>query len=147
MKNTTVIVKKIYPIIETQIKKNLNAYKKYIGKFISDRSEDLYDIAPCRRIYFTQKDADDLCNTLKINIKDIHNLMQETYYASISAFNPAAAKDEITIILLCLLRYFWKTRDPKLIDLGIINLAFSGKFYPSIHYGFFKKVQPAIKIV
>lgn len=143
MKNTTVIIKKIYPIIETQIKKNLNAYKKYIGKFISDRSEDLYDIAPCRRIYFTQKDADDLCNTLKINIKDIHNLMQETYYASISAFNPAAAKDEITIILLCLLRYFWKTRDPKLIDLGIINLAFSGKFYPSIHYGFFKKVQPA----
>ena len=26
--------------------------------------------------------------------------------------------------------------------MAIVNMAFSGKFYPSIHYGFFKKVQP-----
>ena len=66
MKNTEAIVKKIYPIVETQIKKNLSNYKRYIGKFISDRSEDLYDIAPYRRIYFTPKDEDELFNTLKL---------------------------------------------------------------------------------
>ena len=73
MKNTEAIVKKIYPIVETQIKKNLSNYKRYIGKFISDRSEDLYDIAPYRRIYFTPKDEDELFNTLKIDKKVISN--------------------------------------------------------------------------
>ena len=29
-----------------------------------------------------------------------------------------------------------------MLDMAIVNMAFSGKFYPSIHYGFFKKVQP-----
>lgn len=142
MKNTAAIVKKIYPIVENAIKKNLNAYKKYIGKFISDRYEDLYAIAPYKRIYFTQKDEDDLFEVLKIDRKVISAYMQETYYASISSFNPAAAKDECTVVLLCLVRYFWKIRDEKNLDLSIINMSFSGKFYPSIHYGFFKRVQP-----
>lgn len=142
MKNTEAIVKKIYPIVEAQIKKNLSNYKRYLGKFISDRSEDLYDIAPYRRIYFTPKDEEELFNTLKIDKKVISNYMEDTYYAKIASFNPAAAKDEYTIILLCLVRYFWKARDSKMLDMAIVNMAFSGKFYPSIHYGFFKKVQP-----
>ena len=142
MKNTEAIVKKIYPIVEAQIKKNLSNYKRYLGKFISDRSEDLYDIAPYRRIYFTPKDEEELFNTLKIDKKVISNHMEDTYYAKIASFNPAAAKDECTIILLCLVRYFWKARDSKMLDMAIVNMAFSGKFYPSIHYGFFKKVQP-----
>ena len=142
MKNTEAIVKKIYPIVETQIKKNLSNYKRYLGKFISDRSEDLYDIAPYRRIYFTPKDEEELFNTLKIDKKVISNYMEDTYYAKIASFNPASAKDECTIILLCLVRYFWKARDSKMLDMAIVNMAFSGKFYPSIHYGFFKKVQP-----
>lgn len=142
MKNTEAIVKKIYPIVEAQIKKNLSNYKRYLGKFISDRSEDLYDIAPYRRIYFTPKDEEELFNTLKIDKKVISNHMEDTYYAKIASFNPTAAKDECTIILLCLVRYFWKARDSKMLDMAIVNMAFSGKFYPSIHYGFFKKVQP-----
>lgn len=142
MKNTTAILNKIYPLVESSIKKNLNSYKKYLGKFISDRSEDLYDIAPYRRIYFTQKDEDDLFNVLHIDRKNISAYLSDTYYASIASFNPAAAKDECTVVLLCILRYFWKIKDPKMLDLAIVNIAFSGKFYPSIHYGFFKKVQP-----
>lgn len=142
MKNTTAILNKIYPLVESSIKKNLNSYKKYLGKFISDRSEDLYDIAPYRRIYFTQKDEDDLFNVLHIDRKTISAYLSDTYYASIASFNPAAAKDECTVVLLCILRYFWKIKDPKMLDLAIVNIAFSGKFYPSIHYGFFKKVQP-----
>lgn len=142
MKNTNIIIKKIYPIIEVQIKKNLSNYKKYIGKFISDRSEDLYDIAPYRRIYFTQKDEEDIYAALKLDKNVIATYMKDTYYAGIASFNPAAAKDIPTIILLCIVRYFYKNRDNKLLDMALINMAFSGKFYPSIHYGFFKKVQP-----
>lgn len=142
MKNTTAILKKIYPLVEASLKKNTNKYKAYMCQFISVRSEDLYDIAPCRRIYFTENDTIELFKTLGIEYKTVSTYMQETYYAKISAFNPAAAKDETTAVLLCVLRYFWKIKDAKMIDLAIINLAFSGKFYPSIHYGFFKKVQP-----
>lgn len=142
-KNTEAIKKSIYPLVDSNIRKRVSNYKKYMGEFISARSEDLYDIAPCRRIYFTIKDEVELCKAINVDSKMVDGYLKNTYYASISAFNPAAAKDPVTIILLCLVRYFYLAKDDKNLDLAIINLAFSGKFYPSIHYGSFSKVQPA----
>ena len=140
--NTEVIVKKIYPIIEECMKKKTTAYVNYMGKFISNRHEDLYDIAPCRRIYYTLDDSNLMNSTLGINNRLVQEYLKDAYYASISSFNPAAAKDDTTVIILCILRYFYLKKDEKNLELAIINLAFSGKMYPSIHFGMFKKVQP-----
>lgn len=54
-----VILKKIYPLIEQAISRRVSQYKQYISKFIAARAEDLYAIAPYRRIYFTDNDRDE----------------------------------------------------------------------------------------
>ena len=46
MKDTTAILDIAYPEVESKIKANLNNYKKFISKFINDRSTQLYANAP-----------------------------------------------------------------------------------------------------
>ena len=144
MKSTEVIKKDIYPLISKNMDKCITAYKKYIGNFISVRSEDLYDTAPCRRIFFTNEDRAKFFNTIKVDSNQVANYLKNTYYASQANFNPAAAKDETTVAMLCVIRFFLlnKNKYSKELDMALINYAFSGKMYPSIHYSFFKKVQP-----
>ena len=61
-----VILKKIYPIVEQAISRRVSQYKQYISKFIAARAEDLYAIAPYRRIYFTDNDRDEFFRMLGI---------------------------------------------------------------------------------
>ena len=139
-----VILKKIYPIVEQAIARRVSQYKQYISKFIAARAEDLYAIAPYRRIYFTDNDRDEFFRMLGIQRSVIQRELRNTFYFSIPSFNPAAAKDETTITMLCIVRYFLMNRKKyyKELDLALVNIAFSGSFYPSIHYGSFQVVQP-----
>ena len=143
MKGTTALVSKLYPKIEASMKKNLNAYKQCIGRFIEKRHRELYDIGPCDRIYFGATDLEDFWNTVKIDVGEVNAIVKETYYDKIAAFNPRAAKDEFTVSMMMIVRYLYLNKMEKELELACIHLAFSGKFYPSIHYSSFPKVQPS----
>lgn len=142
-KNDKIVLQNIYPKISTSMNSNSTKFKKCVSEYIQSRSKELYDICPCDRIYFG---ADDLANFYKATNLDpnvIKNELVKTYYFNMSNFNPAAAKDEFTIAVLCIIRYFHLKRMKKEAELASIYLAFSGKFYPSIHYGRFPTVAPS----
>lgn len=134
MKTTSVIVDNIYPIIEKALPTHINAYRKNIQQFFQKRSSSIYAIAPYDRIYFGIDDINDLFDSIKVDKKEITQELQKTYYWSIANFNPRAAKDEFTITMMMIIRYFVMEYDMKNAELSSIYLAFSGKFYPSIHY-------------
>ena len=140
---TSIIAKKIYPIIQESFdKKNtITRYKKNIQNFIEARSKELYEIAPYTRIYFTQKDVDNFFRSVGFTENQIRNELKNTYYWNMR-FNPQAAKDPFTVAMMMVIRYFVLKDDQKNAELSAIYLAFSGKFYPSIHYSKFPTVQP-----
>ena len=136
-KVTRVAVNKIYPVIEKSLQRNTSAYKKNVQQFIQKRSGDLYDVVPVRRIPFGAEDIDSFFKAMKINKSDITNLLSETYYWNMN-FNPRAAKDEFTMCMMMVIRYFILKNKSTDAELSAIYLAFSGKFYPSIHSQKFK---------
>lgn len=136
-KVTRVIVNKIYPIIEKSMSKNHSMYKKNVQEFIKSRSADLYDTVPIRRIPFGTEDVDSYFKSLKINKNDITNELKNTYYWDMN-FNPRAAKDEFTVAQMMVIRYYVLKNKMTDAELASIYLAFSGKFYPSIHSQKFK---------
>lgn len=141
MKVTTAIVDKVYPVVSNAISKNQASYKKVLQTFFEVRSNDISDIAPFKRIYFSQSDADDFFNALKIKEEDIIEGLRYTYFWDMN-FNPRAAKDPFTEAVMMVIRYFVLKNDDKNAEISAIYLAFSGQFYPSIHYGKFPKAQP-----
>ena len=134
MKVTRVAVNKIYPVVEASLSKsaNVTAYKKNIENFIKARSTDLYDTVPMRRIPFLQDDIDDFFKAVKIDKNQITDFLSQTYYWNMN-FNPRAAKDEFTMTMMMVIRFFILKNRSKDAEISAIYLAFSGKFYPSIH--------------
>lgn len=142
-KQNDVILKELYPKVQTKIKNNQAKYKQMIGRFIEKRHKELYDIAPCDRIYYGLDDLEDYYKSTGFNENEILNILSKTYYADQANFNPRAAKDPLTVAQLCVIRYYFLGKKQKELELSCIYLAFSGKFYPSIHHGSFPKVQPS----
>ena len=136
-KVTKVAVNKIYPVVEKSMQRNTSAYKKNIQLFIQRRSEDLYDTVPVKRIPFTAYDIDLFFKSTKIDKNEITKYLSETYYWNMN-FNPRAAKDEFTMCMMMIIRYFILKNRNTDAELSAIYLAFSGKFYPSIHSQKFK---------
>ena len=134
MKVTKVAVNMIYPLVENSLSKsaNVTAYKKNIENFIKARSTDLYDTVPIRRIPFLPEDADDFFKAIKIDKSKITECLTHTYYWNMN-FNPRAAKDEFTVAMMMVIRFFILKNRTKDAEISAIYLAFSGKFYPSIH--------------
>ena len=134
MKVTKVAVDKIYPVVQNSLSKsaNVTAYKKNIEDFIKARSNDLYDTVPMRRIPFLAEDIDSFFNAVKIDKNQITEFLSQTYYWNMN-FNPRAAKDEFTMTMMMVIRFFLLKNNQKDAEISAIYLAFSGKFYPSIH--------------
>lgn len=143
MQNTDALVKELYPIVATKLTKNTNKLKQVIARFIEKRSESLYDICPCDVMFFGVDDIEDFYKNMDINIKDVTKILSKTYYYSIANFNPRAAKDEFTVTMLMVIRYFYMKKMKKELELATIYLAFSGKFYPSVHHGSYPVVPPS----
>ena len=141
-KMTYVAKQNIYPLVSKSLDKNTQKYKRNIQKFIEVRSKELYDIAPFTRLYFGANDINDFFKAIEISKNDIRDQLTKTYYWNMN-FNPAAAKDEFTMTMMMVIRYFIMKKDQKNAELSSIYLAFSGKFYPSLHYKYFKVVQPS----
>jgi hypothetical protein len=142
MKDTVSILKIAYPNVENAMKKNLSKYKQFISKFINDRSDLLYSNMPSKQIYFSQTDCDEFFRMSGIDESVIKTAIQGTYYYDIANFNPSYAKDETTIAMLCAVRYFKLKNMKKELDLALILLSFSGKFYPSVWYGSYPTNPP-----
>lgn len=143
MAQSDVLVKKLYPKIETKAKTNIGKLKQNVAKFIEVRGPQLYDIAPCDRIPFGGNDIEDFFKALGITENEVTEILSQTYYYPVANFNPRAAKDEFTVSALMLIRYFYLKKMTKETEIFMIYLAFSGKFYPSIHFGSYKVVPPS----
>ena len=141
--NTTAIKDKLYPLVDKALQKNEAKYKKCVARFIQKRATSLYDTGPNDRIIFGLEDANDFYTSIGITEAQIISCLQHTFYWDIP-FKPKAAKDPFTCAMMMVIRYYVvKANKPKDLELSCIYLAFSGKFYPSIHYGSFPNVVPA----
>ena len=142
--NTSVIKKKLWPIVNSAMEKpnTRKSYKDLINDFISNRANSLYDNIPCDRILCSEGEMDKLFNVLRIKKNDVRDIIEETYYGNITNFNPLAAKHEFTVTQLLVIRYYYLNKMQKDCELAILHLAFSGKFYPSLHYRSYPTVTP-----
>lgn len=143
--NTSAYLHKLYPKVEARLKSSTgkNAYKKCVSKFMSNRQAALYDTLPCNRILFGEQDAQELFKAMDITKGEVTEIILQTYYGNETNFSPKSAKDEFTILLLTIIRYFVVNKQNKEAELSMVYLAFSGKFYPSLHYRSFPTVVPA----
>ena len=144
-KDTNVIDTKIYPIVSSTLSKSLVKFKKVIGDFLNSRNQALYDTFPATRMVYGQTDADMMYDVFgyKGKEKELEGFLKETYYGSIANFNPRAAKNPLTVLMMCVIKYFFNKKDQKNLELAMIYLSFSGNFYPSIHYAIYPKALPA----
>lgn len=147
--NTSAIKKKLWPMVEAALDKPVvrTAYKKLINDFISLRTEYLYDTLPCDRLLCSELEMDKLFDILKIKKNEVKDIIDETYYGPVDNFNPLAAKHEFTVTQLLVIKYFMQNKMKKDCDLAVIHLAFSGKFYPSVHYRSYPTVTPVRHIM
>ena len=141
VQDSEIIGKKIYPIIASALKKNDAKFKNNIKKFIQDRHEQLFAVAPYDRIFFNQTDIDNMFKSLDISESSIRALMMETYYWD-KPLNPQCAKEPYVETLMCCIRYYLKNNDLKYATLTCTYLAFTGKFYASVHGAAFPTVAP-----
>ena len=144
-KDTHAIKDHLYPSIEKAFSssKVKNDYKKYVNDFFSKRDEEVYDSLPCSRILCSEDEMDGLFKVLGVIDKsEVTSIIGETYYSKISNFNPKAALHEFTVTQLCVIRYFLMKNMQKERDISMLLLAFSGKFYPSLHYRSYPTVVP-----
>ena len=142
--NTSAIKNKLWPLVKSAMDKpNIKtAYKKLVNDFIANRADALYDTVPCDRLLCSEAEMDKLFDVLKIEKSDATEAIAATYYGPVKNFNPLAAKHEFTITQLLIIKYFAEAKLKKETELAIIHLAFSGKFYPSVHYRSYPTVVP-----
>lgn len=140
--DTTAILKEAYPEIEAKMKKNLNKYKQCVSKFISNRTEVLYANAPMQKMYFGESEIEDLYKMTQIDRKSVEKAISHTYYYSIADFNPRYAKDDFVVSMMCIIRYLRTHHYKKELELAMIHLACSGKFYTSAFHASFPITDP-----
>lgn len=147
MKDTTALLDTAYKECENKIKNNMSTYKKWLSKFMNVRSKQLYANAPYEQIYFTANDVAEFFSATKIDREKVNDAIHHTYYWEVSNFNPSYAKDDCTMTMLCLVRYFKLKNMKKELELALISLCFSGKMYPSVWYGSFPVTAPQENIM
>ena len=141
MKYSSVIADKIYPIIEKSLVKNTKQFKDCIGRFVTSRYNELYDDGPYHRIYFGKNEMDDFYNSIKVSENEILAHLQNAFFWDMD-YNPPQIKEPFTVAVLCCIRYYLIKNNKKMAELSAIYLAFSGKFYASVHANSWRKFPP-----
>lgn len=142
-----VVVENIYPLVEENMKNKTTALKSCIERFVHKRQDALYDYAPIDRIYFHKSDIDDFFKSIGIDENTVSEFLSSLYYWKNDELQ--ACKDEFSLTCLMVLRWLLinKASDKNLIELTAIYLAFSGKFYASCHYNFWKHYTPSREVM
>ena len=143
MKITEVIDKQIYPIVQGTLSKSITKWKALMSKFMNARATSLYDTFPATRCTYGQQDADELYSIFGKTERELQEIINKTYYSQIPNFNPRTAKSPVTVLGICIIKYFLSKNDKANLEVAIIYLSFSGGFYPSIHYGSYPTAVPA----
>lgn len=143
MKITEVIDRQIYPIVQGTLSKSITKWKALMSKFMNARATSLYDTFPATRCTYGQQDADELYSIFGKTERELQEIINKTYYAQIPNFNPRTAKSPVTVLGICIIKYFLSKNDKANLEVAIIYLSFSGGFYPSIHYGSYPTAVPA----
>ena len=81
--NTSAVLKNVYPLVEKAMNTHKNQWLKCMSKFMSARSEMLFDTMPCDRIVFSKDDEDELFKALNLSQREVENGLHDTYYSSI----------------------------------------------------------------
>ena len=138
--NTSVIRDTIYPKIDRVLSTTtgVKSFVKTVGDFINDRNDALFTVLPINRIPYTSQERDTMYKVFQITNTELKNAVDNTYYGDINKFNYRVAQDPLTILMMCVIRYFILKKDQKKLDLAIIYICFSGKYYPSIHFASFR---------
>lgn len=142
MNDSNVLLKKLYPLVSKCLDKNDNKFRANIAKFMNSRHDLIYDIAPYDRIYFNQTDIDLMFQSLGITEKEVTDIIKECFFWDIP-YNPGCAKEPYVEVLMMCIRYYIKNNKSKFAELTTIYMAFSGKFYASIHSSSFPTVAPS----
>ena len=95
-------------MVEAGLKKNYNKWKHCMANFMQKRSAMLFDTMPCDRIYYYDDDANELLDAINVSKAEVETALHDTYYWNIEPFKPSSAKDPVTIVILCIVRYFLK---------------------------------------
>ena len=141
MKTSTAIQTIAYKSVTKDF--NMTKYKRYVSSFLEARTTELYDTCPCDRIFFRSTDYELYWSGTGFKEQDMKTSIDNSYFGSMRDFNPRAAKDPLTIAQICIVRMFLMKGDQKEAQLAGVYLAFSGKFYPSIHYASYPKTPPS----
>ncbi len=141
--DTKAILKEIYPTVSAKLKTNSNKYKQCVGRFINTRADVLYANAPYTKMYFAEDDIADYYKSTGIDRKIVGAGINNTYYYPIKAFNPRYAKDDFVVSMICTIRHYLLAKDKKNLELSLIYLAASGKYYTSIFSRSFPNFDPA----
>jgi hypothetical protein len=136
-----IIGKKLYPIVEKALQKNDSKFKANIKKYFQDRHEQLFAIAPYDRIFFNQIDIDNLYKSLELTELEITQVMKQVFFWD-QPWNPQCAKEPYVETLMCCIRYYLKKNNKKDAYLTCTYMAFTGKFYASVHGAAFPTVAP-----
>jgi len=140
--DTSAIDSNLYPKVANSLAKNGSKYKQMISRFMAKRQETMYQTFPASRIAYGETDINDLLNSLDLRLDEVMADISGAYFFEIPEFNPRAAKTAVTEISMCIIKYFYLKKDKRSLELALLYLAFSGNFYPSIHYKYFKVVEP-----
>lgn len=141
----TDIIDIISPIIEGAMDKKKSAYINCISRFVHKNHTQLYDYAPIERIYFRKREIDDFFNSIGVSEKDILAIIKNLYYWNDQEL--AACKDPFSVCQVLIIRYFMKKKDIKNTELACLYLAFSGKFYASCHWKWFREFTPSREVM
>lgn len=137
-----VIVKELYKVIAKCVEKNDNKFRAHIAKFINDHHNALFDVAPYDRIYYNQSDIDAMFKSLGITEKEVLEIIRKCYFFDVPGYTPQCAKEPYVLALMMCIRYYLKNNKRKNAELTTIYMAFSGKFYASLHAGLAFPVAP-----
>lgn len=140
--DTSVIVERIYPLVEKSLDKSFAPFKRVVADFINYNYDQLYAPATYDIIRFRQSDIDKMFKALEIQESDIVEIMKDCWYWD-KPLNPQCAKEPYVVTLMMVIRYFIIKNKQKEAELATMYLAFSGKFYASLFGASFPKAYPA----
>ena len=104
MANKSSIKDNVYTKVESILPKRMSAYKNCLSSFITDRHEELFKTAPLDRIYYRDSDITKMFEAVDIEKRLVKDAISNTYYGPQANFNPRAAKDELTVLMLSIIR-------------------------------------------
>ena len=96
---TSIIVKKVFPIILLAIEKNTSKYKKTVGEYITSHHKQLYANAPYTRISFSKEQYDAFWRALNISPNTLAAQMKDCFFWNMN-YNPRSAKNPFTAAMV-----------------------------------------------